>query len=121
VEMQIARTKEAIIHETRALAIWRQQFGDRHYYVMKAWISLSSLQGICGDWRAAESSLRNALSISQTPEALANYAVVLEKLKRGKEAREIRRRLRVRTPSPLPVADLKAMPYEAERPQVRAQ
>jgi hypothetical protein len=78
------RLGEAAVHEKKALAIWRQQFGDQHYYVMKAWISLSSLQGLGSDWRAAESSLHEALSIAETPEALAKYAVVLEKLKRGR-------------------------------------
>lgn len=120
VEMQTGRLGEATAHEAKALAIWRQQFGDRHHYVMKAWISLSSIQGLCGDWPAAESSLRQALSIAETPEALANYAAVLEKLKRGREAREIRRRLRLQALPPLPVADAKALPYEAGRPSVRA-
>jgi len=32
--------EDAAAHETRALALWRKEFGDRHYYVMKAWISL---------------------------------------------------------------------------------
>jgi tetratricopeptide (TPR) repeat protein len=120
VEMQTGRLAEATVHETKALAIWRQQLGDRHHYVMKAWISLSSLQGLCNDWRAAESSLQNALLIAETPEALANYAVVLEKLKRGREAREIRRRLHLQNSPSSPLADVKTMPYEAKRPGVRS-
>jgi tetratricopeptide (TPR) repeat protein len=121
VEMQTGRLSEATVHETKALAIWRQQLGDRHHYVMKAWISLSSLQGLSNDWRAAESTLQNALLIGETPEALANYAVVLEKLKRRSEAREIRRRLGPPKSSSSPLADVKAMPYEAKRPSVRSQ
>ena len=120
VEMQTGRLGPATVHQTKALEIWRRQFGDRHHYVMKAWISLSSLQGLCGDWRAAAGSLENALAIAETPEALANYAIVLEKLKRGSEAREIRRRLPVPMPPPSPLADVKAMPFEASRPGVRA-
>ena len=120
VEMQTGRLGLATLHETKALAILRQQFGDRHYYVMKAWISLSSLQGLCNDWRAAGSSLEKALAIAETPEALANYAVVLEKLKRRSEAREIRRRLHLQMLSPSPLTDVKAMAYDAQRPRVRA-
>jgi tetratricopeptide (TPR) repeat protein len=101
VEMHTRRLREATVHETKALAIWRQQLGDRHYYVMKAWISLSSLQGLSNAWRAAESSLRKALDIAETPEALANYAVVLEKLKRGKEGQR----------DPWPVARADAVPF----------
>jgi tetratricopeptide (TPR) repeat protein len=119
VEMHTGRLRDATAHEMKALAIWRRQFGDRHYYVMKALISLSSLQGLSGDWRAAEASLQNALEIAETPEALANYAVVLEKLKRRKEAREIRRRIHLPMPAPPPLADVKAMPSERERTQVR--
>jgi tetratricopeptide (TPR) repeat protein len=119
VEMHTGRLGEAAVHQTKALDIWRQQLGDRHYYVMKAWISLSSLQGLRGDWLAAEGSLRKALAIAETPEALENYAAVLDKLKRGGEAREIRRRSHLQMPPPPPVADVKAMPYEAERTRVR--
>jgi len=119
VEMHTGRLRDATANETKALTIWRQQFGDRHYYVMKALISLSSLQGLSGEWRAAEVSLQKALGIAETPEALANYSVVLEKLKRGKEAREIRRKIHLPMPAPAPFADVKAMPLERERTQVR--
>lgn len=119
VEMQMRRLDEATVHETRALAIWRREFDDRHYYVMKAWISLSSLQGLQGDWQAAGSSLLNALAIAETPESLANYAVVLDHLKRGKEAREIRRHLRQPAAPSSPLVDVKAMAHEQEALGVR--
>jgi tetratricopeptide (TPR) repeat protein len=119
VEMHIGRLREAAAHETKALTIWKQQFGDRHPYVMKALISRSSVEGLRGDWSAAEASLKEALCIAETPEALANYAVVLEKLKRGKEAREIRRRVHLPMPSPSPLIDVKAIPLERERTSVR--
>lgn len=122
VEMQMGQLNEAIIHETRALANWQRQLGDRHYYVLKAWISLSSLQGLCGRWAAAESSVKQALAIAETPEALANYAVILQKLKRGREAREIRRRLNLQmfAPPASPLVDVKAIRSEAGLPRVRA-
>jgi tetratricopeptide (TPR) repeat protein len=119
VEMHTGRLGEALAHETKALTIWKREFGERHRYVMKALISLSSLQGLTGDWLAAEASLRDALRIAETPEALSNYAVVLEKLKRHKEAREIRRKVRLPTPSPSLLVDVKAMPLERERTSVR--
>jgi tetratricopeptide (TPR) repeat protein len=119
VEMHTGRLWEAAAHETRALTIWKREFGGRHRYVMKALISLSSLQGLSGNWLAAEASLKDALRIAETPEALANYAVVLEKLKRPKEASEIRRQVHVPMPSPSLLVDVKAMPLERERTSVR--
>lgn len=93
VEMQTGRLKLAAEHQHKALTIWRQQFGDRHEYVMRAWISLSSIQGLQRDWQGAEESLRHALAIAETDEALSNYAVVLDHLKRGREAKQIRARI----------------------------
>jgi tetratricopeptide (TPR) repeat protein len=121
VEMHMGRLDTAAIHEKKALALWLQQFGDRNRYVMKAWISLSSLQGLSGDWPAAERSLQNALAIIETPEALANYAVVLEKLKRHPEAKEIRRRIHLPMPSPSALADVKAMRSGTGRLRVQTQ
>lgn len=122
VEMQTGRLDDATAHAIRALAIWRQQLGDRHPYVMKAWISLSTLQGLSGDWRAAERSLKSALSIAETPEGLANYAAVLEKLGRRNEARSLNRRLPNRANFlPPHLVDAKAIPHEANRPGVRVQ
>jgi tetratricopeptide (TPR) repeat protein len=121
VEMHTGRLEAAAVHEKKALALWRQEFGDRNHYVMKAWISLSSLEGLRGDWLAAERSLQKALAITETPEALANYAVVLEKLKRHREAKEIRRRLHLPMPSPSALADVKGMPYETGRLRIRTQ
>lgn len=118
VEMQIGRLAEASVHQTRALELWRREFGERHHYVMKAWISLSSLQGLRGDWRAAEESLKHALAIAETPEAWANYAVVLEKLKRGREAKAIRKQLGV-TVFASPMVDVKAMAQDGGRPAIR--
>jgi tetratricopeptide (TPR) repeat protein len=109
VEMHLRRLPEAVAHETQALGIWRARLGDRHYYVMKAWISLSSAQGLLGDWTAAEESLRQALAIGASDEALGNYVVVLDTLKRGKEAKSIRQRLGG-SRSPLPgVVDVKSL------------
>jgi tetratricopeptide (TPR) repeat protein len=109
VEMHWNRLGEASAHETQALAIWRERFGERHYYLKKAWISLSSLEGLRGDWQAAAKSLERALSISPSDEALSNYAIVLDKLKRHKEARAIRQRLHKPAVTPLPVVDVNAL------------
>lgn len=108
VEMHRNRLAKAFAHETQALALWRERFGDRHYYVMKAWISLSSVEGLRGDWRAAAQSLDRALAISESDEALSNYAIVLDKLKRDKEARAIRQRLHKPAATALPVVDVNA-------------
>lgn len=121
VEMRIGRLESATLHEKRALALWLQQFGDRNRYVMKAWISLSSLQGLSGDWLAAEKSLHKALAIIETPEALANYAVVLEKLKRHREAKEVRHRIHLPMAPPSALADVKEMPYQTGRLRVQTQ
>ena len=93
VEMHTGRTREAIKHEEEALELWRVQLGGRHPYVLKAWVGLSSAHALAGDWQAAAKSLEEALRIEETPEALANYAVVLEKLKRANEAAAVRRRV----------------------------
>jgi tetratricopeptide (TPR) repeat protein len=108
VEMHRNRLAEAAAHEEEALALWRERFGDRHYYVMKGWISLSSLQGLRGDWTAARQSLERVLAISESDEALSNYAIVLGKLKRHKEAQAIRRRLHKPAVTLLPVVDVSA-------------
>ena len=107
-EMHRNRLAEAAAHETQALAIWRERFGERHYYVMKAWISLSSLECLRGDWQAAAKSLECALSISPSDEALSNYAIVLDKLRRHKEARAARQRLHKSAVTPLPIVDVNA-------------
>jgi tetratricopeptide (TPR) repeat protein len=93
-EMHMGRLPDAAAHETEALEIWRERLGERHSYVMKAWVGLSSAQALQGNWVGAERSLRQALASGESEEALANYAVVLEQLKRGKEARAIRSRLK---------------------------
>jgi len=90
VEMNAGQLREALEHETRALELWQSALGSEHYYVMKAWISLSSVHGLRKDWLAAEQCLLQALAIRRSPEALENYAVVLDKLKRGREAKAIR-------------------------------
>jgi tetratricopeptide (TPR) repeat protein len=118
VEMQTGRLAGAAAREQRALELWREHLGERHPRVAKGWISLSTLQALSGDWRAAETSLRAALAIGETPEALSNYAVVLDKLRRGREAAAIRRRVAVAAPAALPLVDVKARPHEASRPAV---
>ena len=114
IEMQSGRLHEAMLHENEAIQLWQQHFGERHHFVMKAWVGLSSIQGLGGEWRAAEASLKKALAIAETTEALANYAVVLEKLHRGKEAKDLRRRFRVDSPVAAPVADVKSLGLEKE-------
>jgi len=109
VEMHLGRLSEAARHQTEALDLWRKALGERHFYVMKAWIGLSSLQGLRGDWPGAEGSLKHALAIGDSQEALANYAVVLDKLKRHKEAKAIRARLRPGAAPIRTLVDVKAL------------
>ena len=120
VEMQTGRLAAAEQHELEAIALCRGALGDRHEYVRRGWISLSTVQGLRRDWKAAERSLRNALAIARTADALANYAVILEHSKRGKEAREIRRRLPA-VPRPSATVDATALKYEEEAMRVVAQ
>jgi len=108
VEMHRNRLAEAAAHETQALAIWRERFGERYGYVMKAWISLSSVEGLRGNWQAAAQSLERALSISPSDEALWNYAIVLDKLNRH-EAKAIRQRRHTPVVTPLPLVDVNAL------------
>lgn len=119
VEMQTGRLAAAEEHQRRALGVWRAELGDRNETVMRAWISLSSVQGLRGEWRAAEQSLLAAVAIAETPEALANYAVVLDQLKRGKEAKAIRRRLPPATPLPAAI-DIRALPYGGQPLRARS-
>jgi tetratricopeptide (TPR) repeat protein len=103
VEMHSGRLDQAIAHERQALDLWRRALGDRHAYVFKAWVGLSSAEGVAGKWLEAQASIREALRIAETPEALANHAAVLEKLGRSREARDLRKRL----PHPVaPVSNL---------------
>jgi tetratricopeptide (TPR) repeat protein len=118
VEMQTGRVRQAEDHAREALAIRRRELGGQHRYVLKGWISLSTVQALSGDWRSAESSLPQALAIAETPEALANYAVVLDKLKRRTEAAEVRSRLQNASVSTSHLVDAKARPYEPNRPRV---
>jgi tetratricopeptide (TPR) repeat protein len=106
IKMHRSRLSEAEEYETQALALWRERFGDRHHYVLKAWISLSTLQGLRGDWQSAASSLEQALAISESQEALTNYAIVLDQLKRHKEARGIRQKVTKPAPAGLPLVDV---------------
>ncbi len=108
-ELQTGRASLALPHQRQALALWTAAYGERHEYVMRAWISLSSIQGMLGDWMAAERSLRQALQVAETPEALANYAVVLDHLQRKKEARAIRRRIPATSVSNA-IVDVQAQP-----------
>jgi tetratricopeptide (TPR) repeat protein len=108
-EMQTGRLREATSHEREAIELGEREFGDRHRFVMKAWIGLSSIQGLQSDWRAAEESLQRALAIAQTPEALANYAIVLEKLHRVREAKDLRRRFQLDIPAAAPLVDARSL------------
>jgi tetratricopeptide (TPR) repeat protein len=116
VEMQIGHLTDAENHQRQALGLWRGRLGDRHDYVLKAWIGLSSVQGLREEWSAAAESLRRALAIRESDEALANYAVVLEKLKRRKEAKAIRARLHAPPSVVSPLIDVNA----PGRPAVRS-
>jgi tetratricopeptide (TPR) repeat protein len=113
-EMQTGNLRDAASHEREAIELAQREFGDRHRFVMKAWIGLSSIQGLQEDWRAAEQSISRAIWIAETPEALANYAIVLEKLHRGKEAKDLRRRFRLDFPTAAPLVDVKSL--TAEKP-----
>ena len=113
-EMQTGNLRDAASHEREAIELAQREFGDRHRFVMKAWIGLSSIQGLQEDWRAAEQSISRAIGIAETPEALANYAIVLEKLHRGKEAKDLRRRFRLDFPTAAPLVDVKSL--TAEKP-----
>ncbi|HEY9249276.1 MAG TPA: hypothetical protein VIO38_09100, partial [Rariglobus sp.] len=98
VEMQAGKLDQAAAHEREAIELWQPQPA----YLQKAWIGMSSIDALRRDWHSAEASILQALAIQETPEALANYAIVLEKLRRGKEARAIRRRLPVDIAPPTP-------------------
>ena len=105
----LAEVPGTFLPGVQALEIWRRRLGDRHDYVQKAWISLSTLQGVGGNWREAAESLRRALAIRESDEALANYAVVLEKLKRRKESKAVRARLRGTVPPAPLVLDTRSV------------
>jgi tetratricopeptide (TPR) repeat protein len=49
VEAQTGELQAAEEHQRRALSLWRGQFGERHEYVRRALISLSSIQGLRKD------------------------------------------------------------------------
>lgn len=93
IEAQTGALLSAQAHEQEALSLWRSEFGPNHEYVRRAWVSLSAIQVLRKDWESAAQSLGNALAIAEAPDALTNYAVVLDHLHRGKEARAIRSRL----------------------------
>lgn len=92
VEAQTGNLVRAEEHQRQALALFRQQHGDRHDSVQRAWVSLSTYQGLREDWRGAEQSLLQALAIAETDEVVHNYVVVLDRLHRKRDADVLRRR-----------------------------
>ncbi|MBI2690284.1 MAG: tetratricopeptide repeat protein [Acidobacteria bacterium] len=116
-EAHLGALPRAEEHEHNAIALWRDNLGANHEYVRRAWISLSTIQGLRGNWSGAAESLRYSLAVAESPDALANYAVVLDRLHRGKEAREIRKRL---PPSPAAngLVDLKSLRQGPAREQI---
>lgn len=88
VEMNLGEFASAESHEREAIELMRTPASPD---LGKALISLSSVQGLRGDWRAAERTLREVLASERSPEALSNLAVVLDKLGRRREARALRR------------------------------
>jgi len=112
---ELARAQE---HQEHALARWSRLHGPRHEFVRRALISLSSIQGLRQDWHAAARSLESALAIAESPDALGNYAVILDRLHRKKEAKEVRRRLPALAVSNA-LVDLKTLRREAaDHPRV---
>lgn len=79
--------------ENKSITAWTKQFGEQSEYLRRAWISLSSIQALQKRWLEAHESLLKSLSIGESPEALANDAIVLDKLKRGREANALRARI----------------------------
>lgn len=101
IELQTGRLADAERHQADGLRMMQENLGPRHEEVRRAWISFSTIAGLRSDWPAAERRIRAALDIAETPEALANYIVILEKQKKTKQARLLRRRL---GNAPLPLA-----------------
>jgi tetratricopeptide (TPR) repeat protein len=107
VEAQTGELAKAERHQKEALAMFREQLGERHDSVMRAWISLSTIQGLRRDWRAAERSIQQALAIRETAEGLANLAAVRRRGQRSEAPTEARH-----------LVDVQTLRHEGNRPAV---
>lgn len=111
-ELQLGRVPSATDREREALLLWQQVPGSE-YYVQRALISLSSMQGLACSWTDAAKSLERALAFGPTAEALSNYAIVLERLHRTKEARHVRTRIKSLPPTPA-VVNVGLLPFDRQ-------
>lgn len=84
IEMQTGRLEAARRHLEAALSRGESP---------KAWISLSTLEGLRGDWPAAERCIRKALALQQSPDAMWNLAAILDRLGDRQAARRVRTRI----------------------------
>lgn len=118
VQAQSGRLPEALRHQRRAIAIWEK---SRNPQRAKAWTSLGTMEAMAGDWKTAARSLERGLAIEESAETWGNYALVLERLGRGKEARAIQRKLsRSESTSTSPSVDARAL-IKPARAEARAQ
>ena len=115
VEMRLGRSANSLDHEQTALGVWEKTLPSDHPALIRAWASLASLQYLMDRAREAQSSIQRALAAAETryglkhpiiADLLESEAVVLDKLKSKKDARQARERaLKIRAATARPARD----------------
>jgi tetratricopeptide (TPR) repeat protein len=113
IQMRQGEFPEALRNSNRSLAILDGLPERRVSQMVRLLVSLSTLQYFMRDWNGAERSIRRALEMGEQQygpdhpllaNGYENYALILERLHRGKEARAYHRRARAmlaKSPSPV--------------------
>jgi tetratricopeptide (TPR) repeat protein len=103
IEMRTGRYAAALDDEQDALRCWQKKLSSDHPMLIRAWASLSSIQYMLGHAAEAHASMQPTIASAEKAygtahpliaDLLESDAIVLEKLKRKKEARQARERAR---------------------------
>jgi len=101
VEMRTGRYAEALAHERGALRMWEAAANQDRPNLMRAWASLASLEYMMGQPRDAQTSMERALTAAAIlygprsallAEMLDSDAIILDKLRLKKQARQAKAR-----------------------------
>jgi tetratricopeptide (TPR) repeat protein len=105
-------------HQQQAIQIWECDPENNRTSLYRGWVSLSTYHGLSRHWTTALADLENAFRYDRDLSAMANYAAILDRLGRRREARDIRRSLPAEAPGAFALADVRTL-RAAGQQQVR--